>query len=148
MPDNPFKNRLDDAAGAAKRTFSGGFVTYRMSSLSYSLSTSPRDAASSRYSTGAVHSIKCAAATSKAYVDSDASRIPAAIGVPWVGPSPGSDITGQIYVYYKSSYGDLYIGGITYRTGVSGLAAGASTTLYASHYSTAYSRIMFVTYVQ
>lgn len=60
----------------------------------------------------------------------------------------GSDITGQIYVYYKSAYGDLYIGGITYRTGVSGLAAGESTTLYASHYSTAYSRIMFVTYVQ
>lgn len=60
----------------------------------------------------------------------------------------GSDITGQIYVYYKSAYGDLYIGGITYRTGVFGLAAGESTTLYASHYSTAYSRIMFVTYVQ
>lgn len=60
----------------------------------------------------------------------------------------GSDITGQIYVYYKTAYGDLYIGGITYRTGVSGLAAGESTTLYASHYSTAYSRIMFVTYVQ
>lgn len=60
----------------------------------------------------------------------------------------GSDITGQIYVYYKSAYGDLYIGGITYRTGVSGLAAGESTTLYASHYSTAYSRIMFVTHVQ
>lgn len=60
----------------------------------------------------------------------------------------GSDITGQIYVYYKSAYGDLYIGGITYRTGVSGLTAGESTTLYASHYSTAYSKIMFVTYVQ
>ena len=60
----------------------------------------------------------------------------------------GSDITGQIYVYYKSAYGDLYIGGITYRTGVEGLAAGQSTTLYASHYSTAYSKIMFVTYVQ
>ncbi len=26
--------------------------------------------------------------------------------------------------------------------------AGESTTLYASHYSTAYSKIMFVTYVQ
>lgn len=60
----------------------------------------------------------------------------------------GSDITGQIYVYYKSAYGDLYIGGITYRTGVEGLAAGESTTLYASHYSTAYSKIMFVSYVQ
>lgn len=60
----------------------------------------------------------------------------------------GSDITGQIYVYYKSAYGDLYIGGITYRTGVVGLAAGQSTTLYANHYSTDYSEIVFVSYVQ
>lgn len=60
----------------------------------------------------------------------------------------GSDITGQIYVYYKSAYGDLYIGGITYRTGVEGLAAGQSTTLYANHYSTDYSEIVFVSYVQ
>lgn len=59
-----------------------------------------------------------------------------------------SDINGQIYVYYKSAYGDLYLGGITYRTGISSLAAGQSTTLYASHYSTEYSEIMFVTYVQ
>lgn len=60
----------------------------------------------------------------------------------------GSDITGQIYVYYKSAYGDLYIGGITYRTGVEGLTAGQSTTLYANHYSTDYSEIVFVSYVQ
>lgn len=60
----------------------------------------------------------------------------------------GSDITGQIYVYYKIAYGDLYMGGITYRVGTAGLKAGESTTCYAGHFSTDYSKLMFVTYVQ
>lgn len=60
----------------------------------------------------------------------------------------GSDITGQIYVYYKIDYGDLYMGGITYRVGAAGLKAGESTTCYAGHFSTDYSKVMFVTYVQ
>ena len=60
----------------------------------------------------------------------------------------GSDITGQIYVYYKIAYGDLYMGGITYRVGAAGLKAGESTTCYAGHFSTDYSKLMFVTYVQ
>ena len=60
----------------------------------------------------------------------------------------GSDITGQIYVYYKIAYDDLYMGGITYRVGVAGLKAGESTTCYAGHFSTDYSKLMFVTYVQ
>lgn len=59
----------------------------------------------------------------------------------------GSDL-GQIYVYYKIAYGDLYLGGITYRVGVSGLKAGESTTCYAGHFSTDYSKLMFATYVQ
>ena len=59
----------------------------------------------------------------------------------------GSDM-GQIYVYYKIAYGDLYLGGITYRVGVSGLKAGESTTCYAGHFSTDYSKLMFATYVQ
>ena len=59
-----------------------------------------------------------------------------------------SDITGQIYVYYKIAYGDLYMGGITYRVGAAGLKAGESTTCYAGHFSTDYSKLMFVTYVQ
>ena len=59
----------------------------------------------------------------------------------------GSDM-GQIYVYYKIAYGDLYLGGITYRVGVSGLKAGESTTCYAGHFSTEYSKLMFATYVQ
>lgn len=53
---------------------------------------------------------------------------------------------GQIYVYYKAAYGDLYLGGITYRVGVGSLAAGQSTTCYAGHYSTEYSKLMFATY--
>ena len=60
----------------------------------------------------------------------------------------GSDITGQIYVYYKIAYGDLYMGGITYRVGAAGLKAGESTTCYAGHFSTDYSKLMFATYVQ
>ena len=60
----------------------------------------------------------------------------------------GSDITGQIYVYYKIAYGNLYMGGITYRVGAAGLKAGESTTCYAGHFSTDYSKLMFATYVQ
>lgn len=60
----------------------------------------------------------------------------------------GIDITGQIYVYYKIAYGDLYMGGITYRVSVSGLKAGESATCYAGHFSTGYSKLMFVSYVQ
>ena len=57
------------------------------------------------------------------------------------------DVTGQIYIYYKSAYGDKLIGGITYRAGVKDLAAGASATCYAGHYSKDYSKVLFVTYV-
>lgn len=53
---------------------------------------------------------------------------------------------GQIYVYYKVAYGELYLGGITYRVGVGSLAAGESTTCYAGHYSTDYCKLMFATY--
>lgn len=53
---------------------------------------------------------------------------------------------GQIYVYYKVAYGELYLGGITYRVGVGSLAAGESTTCYAGHYSTEYCKLMFATY--
>lgn len=57
----------------------------------------------------------------------------------------GKDM-GQVYVYYKVAYGELYLGGITYRVSVNGLAAGQSTTCYAGHYSTEYSKLMFATY--
>lgn len=57
-----------------------------------------------------------------------------------------NDISGDIYVYYKSKVGDLYMGGITYRVRVGGLAAGESENSYAAHYVDADSEIMFVTY--
>ena len=56
--------------------------------------------------------------------------------------------TGKIYVYYKITNGDMYLGGITYRVGTNGLKAGESTTCYAGHFSTDYSKLMFATYVQ
>lgn len=58
-----------------------------------------------------------------------------------------ADIGGQIYVYYKVQTNGLYIGGITYRVGVSGLNAGESTTCYAGHFVQDSCRVMFVTYV-
>lgn len=59
-----------------------------------------------------------------------------------------TDIAGDIYIYYKSAYNDLYMGGITYRVSASGLAAGESKTCYAGHFYSDYSKLMFVSYVQ
>ncbi len=53
----------------------------------------------------------------------------------------------QVYVYYKLDYGGFYLGGITYRVGASELAAGASTTCYAGHYTSDECSLMFTTYV-
>lgn len=58
-----------------------------------------------------------------------------------------SDLSG-IYVYYKISYGELYMGGITYRVGVESLKAGESYTCYAGHFSEKYSSLMFVSYAE
>lgn len=58
-----------------------------------------------------------------------------------------SELSG-IYVYYKISYGELYMGGITYRVGVSELKAGESYTCYAGHFSEKYSSLMFVSYAE
>ena len=61
----------------------------------------------------------------------------------------GEDITGDIYVYYKTVANDMYMGGITYRAKIEGgLAAGASAECYAGHYTQKYSEILFVTYVK
>ena len=61
----------------------------------------------------------------------------------------GEDITGDIYVYYKTVAGDMYMGGITYRAKIEGgLAAGASGECYAGHFTEKYSEILFVTYVK
>ena len=59
-----------------------------------------------------------------------------------------SDISGDIYVYYKTKVGDLYMGGITYRAKVTDLAAGEEKSAYASHFFGADSEILFVTYAK
>lgn len=57
----------------------------------------------------------------------------------------GSDAA-QVYVYYKNARGDLLLGGITYRAGLTNLAAGESRSCYTSHYSEGSSKLLFVTY--
>ena len=42
--------------------------------------------------------------------------------------------------------GDLLLGGITYRAGLTNLAAGESRSCYTSHYSEGSSKLLFVTY--
>lgn len=58
------------------------------------------------------------------------------------------DISGDVYIYYKTAYDDILMGGITYRVRVSGLGAGESQTGYAGHYKSAHSKLMFITYAQ
>lgn len=59
------------------------------------------------------------------------------------------DITGDIYVYYKSKLDDVYIGGIAYRAKLSdGLSSGEEQQSYAGHYSKETSELLFVTYVE
>ena len=52
----------------------------------------------------------------------------------------------QVYVYYKNASGDLLLGGITYRAGLTDLGPGETRTCYAGHYSQDSSRLLFVTY--
>lgn len=59
-----------------------------------------------------------------------------------------SDISGDVYVYYKTKVGDLYMGGITYRAKVIDLAAGEEKSAYASHFYGSDSEILFVTYAK
>lgn len=57
----------------------------------------------------------------------------------------GSDVA-QVYVYYKNASGDLLLGGITYRAGLTDLAAGESRSCYTSHFADGTSKLLFVTY--
>lgn len=56
-----------------------------------------------------------------------------------------SDVA-QVYVYYKNASGDLLLGGITYRAGLTDLAAGESRSCYTSHFVDGTSKLLFVTY--
>lgn len=59
------------------------------------------------------------------------------------------DITGNVYVYYKLTMDDGYLGGIAYRAKIeNGLAVGEEKACYAGHYWEEASEILFVTYVE
>jgi hypothetical protein len=58
------------------------------------------------------------------------------------------DIDRDILIYYKSIQNDVYVGGITYRIRLSGLKAGDEATVYADHAAEAYTRVMFIEYVE
>ncbi len=59
-----------------------------------------------------------------------------------------TEISGDIYVYYKNCAADLYYGGITYRTRVEGgLAAGESKQAIAAHYNPNGSSVEMVSYI-
>lgn len=56
-------------------------------------------------------------------------------------------ISAPLYVYYKNYSDEVYVGGITYRTGTKeALAPGETVMLSAKHFELDYSRLMFVTY--
>lgn len=61
----------------------------------------------------------------------------------------GRDMDKEISVFYKTTSGDTYIGGITYRLRVpAGLAAGEEYQGNAKHASEKMSKVMFVTYAE
>lgn len=57
----------------------------------------------------------------------------------------GDSAVSQVYVYYKNASGDLLLGGITYRVGLTDLGPGETQSCYAGHFSDG-SRLLFVTY--
>lgn len=58
----------------------------------------------------------------------------------------GSDIVGDVVIYYKNSSADMLYGGITYRCVISGgLKKDEIKQISASHFTAAGSRVMFVT---
>lgn len=77
----------------------------------------------------------------------DSFRISGSDGVLRVENISGSDISGDIMIFYKNSAQDLLYGGITYRIVVrDGLAAGESKQIISGHYSPENSRIISVVY--
>lgn len=77
----------------------------------------------------------------------DSFRISGSDGVLRVENISGSDIAGDILIFYKNSAQDLLYGGITYRIVVrDGLAAGESKQIISGHYSPENSRIISVVY--
>ena len=76
----------------------------------------------------------------------DQLKIQALDGVMNITNISGSDITGNITIYYKNAATDLLYGGITYRIRLEGgLKADEIQQIMASHFTQSGSRIMFVT---
>lgn len=59
-----------------------------------------------------------------------------------------TDITGTIYVYYKTRTPDGYAGGITYRVSIPGLKAGETYQAFTAHFWAGSSQVMFIEYAQ
>lgn len=92
-----------------------------------------------------------AEATNVAYVEKfsmyeDKVQISTMDGVINVRNVSGEDITDDIYVYYKNTYGDLYYGGITYRVRIEGgLKKDEIRQLMASHFDADSCQLLMVT---
>ena len=59
-----------------------------------------------------------------------------------------SEISGPIYVYYKTRTADGFFGGITYRVTISGLGANGIFSTAVNHFWPGSSQVMFIDYVQ
>ena len=59
-----------------------------------------------------------------------------------------TDISGPIYVYYKTVEKDYFRGGITYRVHIPGIAAGETYTAYAGHFYGQESQVMYIDYAK
>ena len=79
----------------------------------------------------------------------DVFLITTADGVINVRNISGTDITGDIFIYYKNVGGGLYYGGITYRVRIEGgLKADEIRQMMTAHYYEDASEILMVTYAQ
>ncbi len=56
-----------------------------------------------------------------------------------------TDISGDIYVYYKYSSADIFYGGITFRTKLDGLKAGGTKSAVAAHYTSKGCAVVMIT---
>lgn len=85
--------------------------------------------------------------TDKFSMHEDVVRVTALSGVINVENISGTDITDDVFVYYKNYAGGVYLGGITYRIRISGgLKAGEIRQLMASRYHENGSRLLMVSF--
>ena len=55
------------------------------------------------------------------------------------------DITNDMYIYYKNFYDDMFYGGITYRSKISGgIKSGELKQIMAAHYNVDSSKVVFI----